>query len=128
MKAKLRKIIIDDKEYLYHLRINYYSPSKTNKLSLKIFLSQEKATPLVIDFLTAADYFLGQPLNVGVTLPNSKTNKEVRVNLHEPQYIRELILLGLKNGWTGINKLPIQNGLQYLTELGFDVSSIMPGK
>ena len=126
LKAQLRKIVINNVEYLYRIRLNYYSPANTNKLTVKIFKSQQKATPLVIDFLTTDDYLLGNPLNAGVTLPNSKANKEVRLNLNEPQYMRELVLLGLKNGWTGINKLPVQNGLQYLTELGFDVSSIMP--
>lgn len=125
MKSKLRKITIDNSEYLYMIRYNYYSIG-ANKLTLTIFLNGHKLTPLVIDFLTLDDYHLGQPLNVGVQLLNVKTNELVRVNVNEPKYIREFILLGLKNGWTGANKIARQNGLEYLTEMGFDISQLQP--
>lgn len=126
MKKKLRKIKINNAEYLYTIFINYYSPSKTSLLTLKIFLSGQKQTPLIIDFLTIDDFYTGHPLNVGVILANSKTNESILVNLHEPKFIRELVLLGLKNGWTGTNKVVAQSGLGYLKELGFEVSNIQP--
>jgi hypothetical protein len=66
------------------------------------------------------------PLQSGIPLFNSKTNESVPVNLNEPKYIREFILFGLKNGWTGINNLPTQDGLQYLTEMGFEVGHLPP--
>lgn len=125
MKNKLRKITVDNNEYLYLIRFDYYSIG-ANQLTLTIFLNGHKRTPLVLDFLTLDDYHLGQPLNVGVQLLNVKTNEPVQVNIHEPKYIREFILLAIKNGWTGINKIDNQNGLDYLTEMGFDVSPIQP--
>src|SRR5688500_1954485 len=126
MKKKLRKIKINNAKYLYAIYINYYSPSKTSRLTLKIFLSGQQQTPLIIDFLTIHDSYTGHPLNVGVILTNSKTNESILVNLHEPKFIREFVLLGLKNGWAGTNKVDIQNGLSYLKELGYEVSSIQP--
>lgn len=126
MKKKLRRIKINNAEYLYAVYINYYSPSKTSRLTLKVFLSGQKQTPLIIDFLTIDDFYMGHPLNVGVILTNSKTKESILVNLHEPKFIREFVLLGLKKGWTGTNKVEAQNGLGYLKELGFEVSTIQP--
>lgn len=125
MKNKFRKIKIDNNEYLYFIRTDYYSIG-ANKLTLTIFLNSHKRTPLFVDFLTLDDYHLGQPLNVGVSLLNLKTNEPVQVNINEPKYIREFILLAFKNGWNGINKIDRQNGLDYLTEIGFEVSPIQP--
>lgn len=49
-----------------------------------------------------------------------------KVNINEPKYIRELILHGQKNGWTGNNKMEIQNGLTYLDELGYGIDKLKP--
>jgi len=125
MKNKLRKITIDNNVYLYLIRIDYYSMG-ANKLTLTIFLSGHKQTPLVINFLTIEDLYTGEPLHVGVQLLSVKTNELVRVNINEPKYIRQFILLGIKNGWTGTNNIDNQNGLAYLTEMGFEVSPIQP--
>jgi hypothetical protein len=126
MKNKLRKITIDNNVYQYHIRTNYYLPGSTEGLTLTIFLNGKKQTPLVIDFFTLSDLYKGHPLNNGIQLLNVKTNELVQVNIHEPKYIREIILLGIKNGWEGTNTIPNQNGLAYLTEMGFDASSIQP--
>jgi hypothetical protein len=126
MKTKLRKITVDERAYLYHIRTDYYYTANVNKLTLTIFLNGEKRTPLVVDFLTLDDLYKGQPLNVGIELLNVNSNEQIRVNINEPKYIREFILLGIKNGWEGINKIPKQNGLEYLTEIGFDVSQLKP--
>lgn len=126
MKSKLRKITIDNNDYLYHIRIDYYSHSGTEKLTLTIFLSGHKKSPLIVDFLTLSDLYKGHPLNNGIQLLNVKTNELVQVNIHEPKYIREFILFGIKNGWEGTNIIPRQNGHDYLTDMGFDVSSLMP--
>lgn len=125
MKNKLRKITIDNNVYLYLIRIDYYSMG-ANKVTLTVFLNGHKLTPLVIDFLTLDDLYAGEPLHVGAQLLNLKTNELVRVNINEPKYIREFILQGIKNGWAGTNEITNQNGLDYLTEMGFEVSSIHP--
>ncbi|MBO9701140.1 MAG: hypothetical protein J7604_13090 [Sporocytophaga sp.] len=48
------------------------------------------------------------------------------MNINEPKFIRQIISQGIKNGWTGDNKLENQNGLIYLNELGCETSRIKP--
>ena len=126
MKRKLRKIVIEKLEYLYSVIDKYHSGTETNTLRVKVFLNGQKKTPLIIDFLTFDDYYMGQPLNSGIDLINKITNTFDKVNINEPKYIRELILQGQKNGWIGSNKMEIQNGLEYLTELGYDIDKLKP--
>jgi hypothetical protein len=128
MKIDLRRIMIDHAEYLYYINTQYNKAAETNLLTLRIFLNGQKQTPLIIEFLTLDDHIMGQPLNVGITLINKKDDLPVKVNINEPKWIRELILLGLKNGWTGTNKIEKQDGLKYLTDLGFDVTNLLPKK
>jgi hypothetical protein len=124
MKSRLRKIIIDGSEYLYSVSNKYHSG--TNTLTIRVFLSGQKKTPLIIDFSTFDDYYGGQPLNSGIRLANKRTNKTDLVNINEPKYIRELILHGLKNGWSVKSKIENQDGLNYLSELGYEASVLKP--
>ena len=122
MKNKLRKIIIDNSKYLYTVTDKYHPETETNTLTLKVFLEGYKQSPLIIDFLTADDYYMGQVLKSGVSLENKKTNSTDIININEPGLIRKLILQGIKNDWTGITKIDKQNGLIYLVELGYDAA------
>lgn len=106
----MRKITIKDFEYFYIVSNKYHLETKTNTLTLKVFLKGEKQTPLIIDFLTIDDLYMGQILNSGVELTNIIKNSVDNVNINEPNYIRALILIGQKKGWTGTNKLELQNG------------------
>ena len=126
MKSKLRRIKIDNSKYLYAVVNKYHLETKTNTLTIKIYLSGQKKTPLILNFLTIDDYYLGQLLKSGVPLTNIKTNTTTTVNINEPKYIREFILRGLKNGWTGTNNIETQDGLKCLTDLGFDVNNLKP--
>ncbi len=126
MKSKLRKISIENLEYLYSASNKYNLENQTNTLTVRIYLSGYKQTPLVVDFLTIDNYYMGQLLNSGISLANKLTNMAATVNINEPKYIRELILQGQKNGWTGNNKMEKQNGLNYLTELGYDAEVLKP--
>lgn len=126
MKNKLRKITVNAVEYLYLVADQYYFESKTNTLTVKVFLNGQKQTPLIIKFMTVNDYVMGQPLKSGVKLFNKIKNTEEVVNLNEPQYIKELIVLGLKDGWSGTNLIIIKNGLNYLSELGFQTDQLKP--
>ncbi|MCD8176065.1 MAG: hypothetical protein LUE98_00995 [Tannerellaceae bacterium] len=126
MKSKLRKIIIDESEYLYSVTETYME-KEVSKLTINIYLSGCKQTPLVIEFLTLDDYFLGQPLTKGICMKNRGAGRVDKVNLHEPGYIRKLILLGFDKGWTGENKIPRQDGLAYLAELGYEIYPVLPG-
>ncbi|WP_106914799.1 hypothetical protein [Chryseobacterium aurantiacum] len=126
MKNKLRKIVVDHLEYLYVVTDQYHQGTETNTLTVKIFLNGSKQTPLIIDFLTFDDYIMGQPLKSGISLANKITNSIEVVNMNEPKYIRQLILQGLKNGWTGENTIKKQNGLDYLKEWGFEIEKLQP--
>ncbi|MCW3162497.1 hypothetical protein [Chryseobacterium oryctis] len=128
MKRKLRRITIDNLEYLYSVTDKYHLGTETSTLTVKIYLEGQKQTPLVIDFLTLDHYFMGQILKSGVKLMNRIKGIEEIVNINEPKYIRELILQGLKNGWVGTNKIEKQNGLGYLAELGYEVDILLPNK
>ena len=63
MKNKLRKIAIDNLEYLYIIDNKYHLGTDTNTLTVKVYLSGKKQTPLVIEFLTPDHYYMGQILN-----------------------------------------------------------------
>ena len=126
MKSTLRKITIEKLDYLYSVTDTYHSENETNTLSVKIFLSGQKQTPLIIEFLTLDHYYMGQILKSGVKLTNIIKNAEDIVNINEPKYIRELILLGRESGWTGTNKIEKQNGLHYLTKLGYETDILLP--
>ncbi|MGU3376200.1 hypothetical protein [Chryseobacterium sp. M5A1_1a] len=126
MKNKLRKIIVDHINYLYFVTDKYHHGTQTNTLTVKIFLNGNKKAPLIIDFLTLDDYLMGQPLKSGISLINKMTNLIEEVNINEPKYIRQLILQGRKNGWTGENTMERQNGLDYLREFGFDIEKLQP--
>lgn len=76
--------------------------------------------------MTVNDYVMGQPLKSGVKLFNKIKNTEEVVNLNEPKYIKELIVLGLKDGWSETNLIIIKNGLNYLSELGFQTDQLKP--
>ncbi|PRB03794.1 hypothetical protein CQ046_08350 [Chryseobacterium sp. MYb7] len=125
MKNKLRKIVINTIEYLYRVTDQFHSETQTNTLTLKIFLSGQKLTPLIIQFVTVEHYIVGQPLKSGIKLINKITNSEDEVNMNEPKYIRQFILLGLKNGWSGVNSIAVQDGLDYLNQLGFETDQII---
>ena len=125
MKNKLRKIAIDNLEYLYIIDNKYHLGTDTNTLTVKVYLSGKKQTPLVIEFLTPDHYYMGQILNSGVNLLDRNTNAEDIVNINEPKYIRALILLGRSKGWTGTNKIDKQNGLIYLEALGYDADTLL---
>jgi hypothetical protein len=132
MKNKLRKISIENLDYLYSVTERHHLGSEGNTLTVKVFLSGHKLTPLTIDFLSFGYYYCPghdytkNPLISGISLTNRKTNSADNVNINEPKYIRELILQGRKNGWTGTNKIEKQNGLNYLTELGYETNILSP--
>jgi len=48
------------------------------------------------------------------TYVNSTTGLTYRVNIHEPKYIKEMILQGIEAGWNGKNKIGERNGIDYL--------------
>ncbi|MEB3074812.1 hypothetical protein [Capnocytophaga gingivalis] len=125
MKQKLRKLVHKGKEYLYRVDTAYNRKGDCNSLlSVRIFLSGEKNTPLCIDFITVEDAFMGQPLNGNIKLLNKTTQTEDLINLNEPKYIPKLIDWAETQGWTGTQKITPLNGLLFLQSLGYDTLPI----
>jgi len=125
MKQKLRKLVHNNKEYLYRINTVYNTKGdNTSLLSVRIFLSGEKNTPLCIDFITVEDEFMGQPLNGNIKLLNKTTQTEDLINLNEPKYIPKLIDWAEIQGWTGTQKITPLNGLLFLQSLGYDTLPI----
>nr|WP_315026988.1 hypothetical protein [uncultured Chryseobacterium sp.] len=96
MKCKLRKIGIDNAEYLYCFKDKYHPGINKRTLTLRVFLKDQKQTSIIIEFLTPDYYFIGQPLQSGISLNNTIISLAEKANLNEPKYIRQLILLGQK--------------------------------
>lgn len=125
MKQKLRKLVHKGQEYLYRVNTAYNTKGdNTSLLSVRIFLSGEKNTPLCIDFITIEDEFMGQPLNGNINLLNKNTQTEDNINLNEPKYIPKLIDWAGTQGWTDSNKTAPLNGLLFLQSLGYDTSPL----
>ena len=125
MKQKLRKLVHKNKEYLYRINTVYNTKGdNTSLLSVRIFLSGEKNTPLCVDFITVEDEFMGQPLNGNIKLLNKTTQTEDLINLNEPKYIPKLIDWAETKGWTGTQKITPLNGLLFLQSLGYDTLPI----
>ncbi|ATA89170.1 hypothetical protein [Capnocytophaga stomatis] len=128
MKSKLRKIVVEEEVYYYRITDNFQMETFPSFIRIKIFSEGCKTTPLLIEFPSKYDLYAGFPLKNGVDLPNLLNNITECVNIHQPKYIQKFILLGKKYGWKGNNVIPIQNGMDYLSELGYDVSSICGNK
>ena len=126
MKKKLRQIVINEKKYLYAYKCTYFAENENDKLHLRIYESGKKNTPLIIEFLVADSYYVGLPLNSGVTLFNNVKHVNEEININHPGLIRKLILCGIGCGWTGSNVIDIQDGVQYLKDLGYDTTPIEP--
>lgn len=124
----LRRIIVEDNLYLYKMSGEVNAVTGDCSMSLRIFLSGYKQTPLVINFCSWDDPVIGFPLNSGFPLFNSVTEQEEILNLNRPKYIRESIVYGKTKGWNGKNKLEPVDGLKMLTDLGYDVSILIPKK
>ena len=128
MKNKLRKIVVEETDCYYRITDYIQTEPFFGFILIKVFLAGHKATPLVIEFCSKLDLYTGFALKNGVNLPNSLTNDTECVNVHKPKYTQKFILLGKKKGWLGNNTIATQNGMGYLRELGYDVSTICADK
>ncbi|MEK8133084.1 hypothetical protein WMW72_34985 [Paenibacillus filicis] len=124
MKKKTRKIIVNEKEYLYLINSRYHQ--HISRITLKISLKGAKSLTCTYLFDTWDDPITGSPLLVGVSLKNLETNNIENFNLHYPKTIREFVLYSLKNGWSGENVIEFKNGLEIISEMGYDISALKP--
>lgn len=127
MKGELRKITVENNEYIYTIRDVYERETGATTIIIRIFLSGQKSKPLIIHFVTFCDTRYGHPLYTGVNILNQITKSVEYFNIHHPKHIRAFILEAIKNGWTGTNRINIQDGIDYLNNLGFNVSSLVTG-
>ena len=123
--GQLRRITVENKEYIYIIKNDYKSESGATILIIRMFLSGQKSKPLISHFVTFCDTLHGHPLYAGGHLLNHATNSMEYFIIHRPKYIRGFILEAIKAGWTGTNQLGIQNGIAYLNNAGFNTSSLM---
>jgi hypothetical protein len=125
VKNKLRKIVVNEQEFLWYIKGAVQGRNGT--LQLKIFLSGETKHPVQIAFTTWDNPVIGFPLNFGYALYNRTTSETETVNLNQPAYIRKIILYALEQGWNGKNKVSLPDGLSILNALGYDIEVLLPG-
>ncbi|CAH1194270.1 hypothetical protein PAECIP111892_01525 [Paenibacillus auburnensis] len=126
MKRKTRKISVGGTEYIYV--INHAYKKHTSNISLKVSLRDSRNLTCTFQFCTWDDLILGSPILVGVDLNNKQINITEKYNLHHPRTVRDFIVYGLENGWTGDNVIVFQDGLDIISELGYDVLWLRPEK
>ncbi|MCY9516196.1 hypothetical protein [Paenibacillus apiarius] len=125
MKKKTREIVVCGKEFSYVINQKYNHNS--SNISLKISQRGFKKFTCTFLFCTWEDPVTGSPLLVGVALKNKKTIKMENYSLHYPITIRDFILYGMENGWTGENIIEFQDGLEIIGEMGYEDAWLRPG-
>jgi hypothetical protein len=102
--------------------------SATARTQFTAYGRADKRNALEIIFLTWDDPIAGNPLYSGFPLKH-QDDKSVVVNLNIPKFAVELIRYGISHGWNPEENdrgVRFSDGLQVLTNLGFDVSVITP--
>jgi len=124
----LRKIHIENLEYVYTINHSVHTRKIENDcsiLTIKIWLNGRKQTPLIIEFITWCDPIIGNPLFSGFDLENKINGTIERVNINEPKIIKKLTIHGIENGWTGLNEIKTQDGIEYLNYFGYNTEKII---
>ncbi|MDM1388702.1 hypothetical protein HX052_01760 [Myroides marinus] len=106
MKKRLRTLKVGSDEYLYSTEgIGTGDISKIAEggdksiFVIRIFKDKYSKYALLVFFCVLDDYYVGNPLNSGVSLYNDLLRKEVRVNLNRPLFVRMALDYGLEQGW-----------------------------
>ena len=130
MKSKLRKIAVDETNYLYSVKDSYTRSSKDLEASwtttVRVFKDGCKNTPLELLFVTKDEYITGNPLKSNYSIDRNGESHEF--NIYRPWLISLLIREGLNKNWTGVNRLTINDGMRLLQEMNFDISKLLPEK
>ncbi len=100
----------------------------TAKFSLSISLKGLKSMTCTFNLCTWDDPISGSPLLVRVLLKNLFKGDMESFNLHYPRTVKRFILYGLGNGWNGTNRIEFKDGLGILSNMGYDVTWLMPGR
>ncbi|GGG59375.1 hypothetical protein [Paenibacillus radicis (ex Gao et al. 2016)] len=124
MKKKIRKINVGEQQYVFV--INHKYNQGVSEVSLSISLKKLKNKTCSFYFFTWDDSIIGSPLLVGFPLKEITTGNIVNFNLHYPRIVKQFILYGLGTGWNGATRIVFNNGLEILSELGYDIAPLKP--
>ena len=125
MKKKLRRIVVHGQTYLWKFTPGYVAtgnPANPWQCQDRFtaYLSQTKASPLHISFLTWEDPMIGGPLRMGMPLDLEKIPSESwRANFHTPKYAAWFIQRALETGWKpeqSRSPFIIEQGVQWLMQ------------
>lgn len=118
MKNKLRKIVLNNDEYLWKVTTRYREANQGTKnycalVEVKAYKLGMKNTPLTVKFNVLDDPVLGTKI----------TSNASEVNLHQPSYARIIIKAGLELGWEpDVKSFIIKDGIKILEQCG--ISSV----
>ncbi|MFF2484611.1 hypothetical protein [Paenibacillus sp. NPDC058071] len=124
MKKKIRTINVGEKKYVFMINNKYNHGA--NEVSLSVSVKELKNKTCSFHFHTWDDPITGSPLLVGFHLKKKATGNIENFNLHYPRIVKHFILYGLENGWNGANRIVFNDGLEILSELGYDVLPLKP--
>lgn len=115
MKKKLRHITIGNKTFNYVV----------NADTLKIFNDNKSNEFVKIDFDTRDDLYLGCLIFSG-HFKTYKNDEELILNINTPSFVKEIIMyLDIeKHDFTIQKQLVINNGIQILEKLGYEVTGL----
>jgi len=123
MKKKTREIMIGESTYAYLINEKYNQGM--SEISLVISFKERKNITCSFQFCTWDDPIIGSPLLVGIPLKNLETETIEKFNLYYPKIVKQFILFGLKNGWNESTRLEFNDGLEILSQLGYEVDHLM---
>ncbi|WP_426448319.1 hypothetical protein ACP26L_27845 [Paenibacillus sp. S-38] len=126
MKKKTREINIEEKKYVYVINQKYQQG--VSEISLSISLKGLKNMTCTFNFCTWDDPISGSPLLVGVHLKNVLSGDTESFNLHYPRTVKRFILYGLGNGWNEKSRIEFNDGLEILSNMGYEVLWLKPGR
>jgi len=115
--STFRRIIVKEKEYLWKYS---YDDNDYQNVSSLIVKSIDKKGKLIIYFKTKTWDQGYCPFNQGI--PAKLKNKQVVINLNQPHYVEELIVVVLDKSQINdlIGTVVIDDGIQLFHDLGYD--------
>ncbi|NQX48522.1 hypothetical protein HQN87_24635 [Paenibacillus tritici] len=119
MNKKTRKIKVQDKNYVYVINQKYHQG--VSEINLSVSLKGQKNVTCSFQFCTWDDPISGSPLLVGVHLKKRASDDIEGFNLNYPGVVKQFIMYGLENGWSGSNRITFSDGLEILENMGYDV-------
>lgn len=116
--AKLRKIVVADRTWLWVYRYYYYTVDERD-CYLRI-ISEDKKRQIVIYFRGDIYHYGGCLLNDG--LPALHNNVKININLNQPRFVAQLLTYVLENILQGTPSgvIEYENGNEMLQQLGYE--------